>query len=48
MHWERIYDSEGSTSKMENFCVTFVFCIDYMYIEKMDNLCLKSYSPLFF
>ena len=25
---------------------TFVFCIDY--IEKMDNLCLKSYAPLFF
>ena len=31
---------------MENFCVTFEFFIDY--IEKMDKLYLKSYSPLFF
>ena len=31
---------------MENFCVTFLFCIDY--IENIDNLYLKSYSPLFF
>ena len=29
-----------------DFCVTLVFCIDY--IEKMDNLCPKSYSLLFF
>ena len=46
MHRERIYDSWGSKSKMENCCVTFVLCIDY--IEKMENLCIKSYSPLFF
>ena len=44
MHWERIYDSQGSKTKMENFCVPFVFCIDY--IEKMDNLCLKSQRVL--
>ena len=46
MHRERIYDLKGSKSKGENFCLTFVFCIDY--IEKMDNLGPKSYSPLFF
>ena len=46
MHRERIYDSFGSKSKGKNFCVTFVFYLDY--IEKMDNLYPKSYSPLFF
>ena len=45
MHRERIYDSWDSKSKGENFCVTFVFCIDYK--EKMGNLYPKSYSPLF-
>ena len=46
MHRKRMYDSKGLKSKGENFCVTFVFCIDY--IETMDNLYPISYSPLFF
>ena len=46
MNRERIYDSFGSKSKGENFCVTFVFCIDY--IEKMDNKCPKELFPFVF
>ena len=31
---------------MDNFCVTFVFCIDY--IEKMDNFCPQKLFPFVF